>query len=63
MKNRVQEYRWKKGWSEKMLARKAGVSRSTICQLENGKNKNPSVDIAFRVADALEVDVRILFYE
>lgn len=31
--------------------------------LENGKNTNPSVDIAFRVADALEVDVRILFYE
>lgn len=45
------------------LARRAGVSRSTICQLENGKNKNPTVDVAFRIADALEVDVRLLFYE
>lgn len=58
----MQQYRWEKGWSEMQLAKRAGVSRSTICQLENGKNQNPTVDIAFKIADALEVDVRELFY-
>lgn len=59
----MQEYRWKKGWTETQLAKRAGVSRSTICMLENGKTQNPTIDIAFRIADALEVDVRTLFYE
>lgn len=45
------------------LARRAGVDKSTICLLENGKTKNPTIDIAFKIADALEVDVRKLFYE
>lgn len=62
MKNKVQEYRWKKGWSETQLARRAGVSRSTICHLENGRDQNPTVEAAFRIADALGVDVRELFY-
>lgn len=62
MRNKIQEYRWKKGWSEETLARKAGVSRSTICQLENGKINNPSIEVAFKIADALKVDVRELFY-
>lgn len=45
------------------LAKRAGVSRSTICQIENGKTQNPAIDIAFKIADALDVDVRELFYE
>lgn len=44
------------------LAKRAGVSRSTICQIENGKINSPTIDIAFRIADALGVDVRELFY-
>ena len=62
LKNRVQMYRWKKKWSEEQLARVAGVSRSVICKLENGTNTNPTAEVAFRLADALTVDVRELFY-
>lgn len=63
MKNRVQSYRWKRGWSEAQLAKYAEVDRSVICKLENGKTKNPSIKVAFKIADALGVDVRELFYE
>lgn len=62
MENRVQNYRWKKDWSEAQLARYADVSRSVICKLENGKTKHPSLEVAFKIADALDVDVRELFY-
>lgn len=62
MKNRVQDYRWKRGWSEAQLAREAGVDRSIICKIENGKTRHPSLEVAFKIADALEVDVRELFY-
>ena len=40
----------------------SGVSRSAICKLENGVNQNPTAEVAFRLADALNVDVRELFY-
>lgn len=62
LNNRVQMYRWKKKWSEEQLARAAGVSRSVICKLENGANVNPTAEVTFRLADALNVDVRELFY-
>ncbi len=61
MKNKVQKYRWDKGWTESQLSRKSGVSKSTINNLENGKTTNPSTEVAFRLADALGVDVRELF--
>lgn len=63
MKNRVQFYRWEKGWSIEQLARHAKIDKSTICRVENGKIESPSVDIAFALADALGVDVRELFFQ
>nr|DAU92149.1 MAG TPA: putative transcriptional regulator [Bacteriophage sp.] len=62
MKHKLQQLRWEKGWSEERLARESGVSKSTICRLENQKDVNPTIDVAFRIADALKVDVRELFY-
>ena len=62
MENNIQYYRWKKGWSQEQLAKKSGVSRSTICKLENQQIRNPALEMAFKLADALEVDVRKLFY-
>lgn len=61
MKNKVQKYRLDKGWTESQLSRRSGVSKSTINNLENGKTTNPSTEVAFRLADALGVDVRELF--
>lgn len=62
MKNRLQQLRWERDWSEEQLARKSGVSKGTICRLENANDVNPRIDVAFRLADALGVDVRELFF-
>lgn len=59
-KNKVQEYRWKRGWSQEQLARKSGVPRSTIHAVENGI-RVPSVHIALKLAAAFSVSVNDLF--
>ena len=63
MKNRLAEVRIRKGWSEAQLARKAGVSKSTICAIENGVTKNPSIYVAYKLCKALKTDVWEIFYE
>lgn len=63
MKNRLKEIRWRKGWTEGDLQRRSGVSRSTICEIENGVNQHPSIDVAYKLCKALNVDVWEIFYE
>lgn len=63
MKNRLKKIRWGKGWSQGTLSRRSGVSKSTICELENGGNLHPSIDVAFKLQKALNVDVWEIFYE
>lgn len=58
----MQELRWKKGWSTKRLAKESGVSLATICRIENGKINNPTIEVAFKLADALDVPVNDLFF-
>lgn len=43
--------------SKAELARRIGKSRSYISQLINGKVSEPSLSLAFAIADALDVDV------
>lgn len=62
MGNRLQELRWKKGWSQRELANKSNVSKSTIGNIENGKIKNPSIETAYRLSIALQTDVWEIFY-
>lgn len=62
MKNRVQEYRWKRGWSVQQLARISKVNRSTIVRLEDGSTKSPSLDVAFALADALKAERKRLLF-
>jgi putative transcriptional regulator len=49
-----------RGWTQKDLARAAGVSRQTIVELEQG-NYNPSTALALRLAVLLETAVDELF--
>lgn len=63
MKNRLKEIRWRKGWSQAELARRAGVSKSTICALENGDTEHASIDVVFKLHKALKTDVWEIFYE
>lgn len=61
MKNRLQELRWKKDWSQEQLSRRSGVSRKTIEHIENGNIQAPSVYTALKLARSLSVLVEDIF--
>lgn len=60
MKNRLQELRWKKNWSQLQLARISGVAQSQISRIEN-KEEIPNVLVALKLAKALRVNVEDIF--
>lgn len=43
------------------LAKAAGVHQTTISDIERGRNRNPSLDLTRRIADALGVTVDEIF--
>ena len=50
-----------KGLTQKELAIKAGAAQATINKIESDEIKNPSFDLAIKIATALETDVFHLF--
>lgn len=60
MKNRLEELRQKKGWTQQELADRVLVSRQTIISLENGRY-NPSILLAFRLARVFELNIEDIF--
>lgn len=60
MKNKLQEIRWKKNWSQKYLSMRSQVPQSVISEIENG-NEIPSVLTALKLAKALSVNVEDIF--
>lgn len=61
MRNRLQELRWEKDWSQEQLSRRSGVSRKNISNIENGVTQDPSVYTALKLAKALSVLVEDIF--
>lgn len=61
MRNRLQELRWEKDWSQEQLSRRSGVTRKTIDHIENGVTQAPSVYTALLLAKALSVKVEDIF--
>lgn len=61
MKNRLEELRTQKGWTQQDLADRVQVSRQTIISLERGRY-NPSIILAFRLARQFGVAIEDLFY-
>lgn len=61
MKNRLQEMRWEKNWSQAQLALRSNVPRSTIGYIENNQFENPRVYTAIKLAHALGVSVEDIF--
>jgi len=47
--------------TQQELAEKAGVSRQTIIAIEGGKY-NPSLELAFRIAHAFNVQIEEVFH-
>jgi putative transcriptional regulator len=60
MKNRLEEFRNQKGWTQQELAEQVEVSRQTIISLERGRY-NPSITLAFRLARLFAVPIEELF--
>jgi repressor LexA len=63
---RIKLVRLSKGMSQEELANKCGNhsnnARSWISKIESG-NRNPNIDDIYKIADALDVEVSILFME
>ena len=60
LKTKIKEYRAKNNLSQKELARRVGVRRETIGNLENGKY-NPSLKLAFDIAKVFNITIEELF--
>jgi len=60
MKNRLEEKRLQKGWTQQELADRVMVTRQTINSLERGRY-NPSIILAFRIARLFGVNIEELF--
>lgn len=61
MENRIKKYRAEIGLTQKQLAKLAGVSQAYLSEIEHGM-RIPRLDIAFKIAYALETTVDGLFF-
>lgn len=59
-KNKLKEYREKKGITQEELALKASVSRQTIISIEGGKYV-PSLELALKLARIFSCKIEDLF--
>jgi len=59
----LKKLREKKGYSLEKVARLADLSLNTIVKVENGVNKNPTIETLTKIAKAFEVGVDDLIKE
>ncbi len=55
--NNLKKIRAEKGYSLERVARLADLSLSTVVKVEDGTNKNPTIDTLSKIAKALEIGV------
>ena len=60
MRNRLEELRTGRAWTQQELADKVDVSRQTIISLERGRY-NPSILLAFRLARLFQLRIEDVF--
>lgn len=53
----IKKLRQEKGISQDKLSKLADLSLNTIVKVENGVNKNPTIETLTKIAKALEVGV------
>ena len=63
MVTKIKIKRIEMGIKQKDLAESAGITPQYMMYLENGKAKNPSIDIMKKIADALNTPAQELFFE
>jgi putative transcriptional regulator len=63
LRNRVADVRRARGWSQRELGRRSGLSRQTISAIESGSERNqPRADVMVRLAEVFEVEMADLFW-
>lgn len=60
IKNRIKEYRARYDMKQEELAKKVGVRRETIGNLEKGRY-NPSLVLAWNIANVFHVTIEDIF--
>lgn len=60
LKNNIRRLRFERNMTQEELALRTGVSRQTIMSIERGRT-NPSILLAYKIAEALSVDVNLVF--
>ncbi len=60
MKNKIKVYRAMRNMTQEELAGQLRVTRRTINSIEGGKY-NPSIEVAFRMAQLFDIPVEDLF--
>ena len=58
----IRHFRKKVGWSQRELARRAGLAHSTVAGVERGEI-NPSINTLQKLADTLKVPISQFFLE
>ncbi len=56
----IKELRKKHKISQEELAKKAGITYSTLIKIESGANDNPTIKTMKKIADALDVSLDYL---
>ena len=59
---RIREIRVKKHLSLKTLSKNSSVNLGYLSQLERGEKQNPSMDLLYKIAGALGVNIKDLFF-
>lgn len=59
---RIREIRAEKNVSLENLSKKSSVNLGYLSQLERGEKQNPSINLLYKVASALNVNIKDLFY-
>lgn len=59
--NKVKEVRKSLKMTQKELADKLSLTQAAVAKIETNEKSNPSIDMAFKIADALDTNVYELF--
>jgi transcriptional regulator with XRE-family HTH domain len=56
----IKKLRAKRGWTQRDLAKKSGITHATVLKLESGVNDNPTLKTIIALMDVFNVDFTAL---
>lgn len=58
--NTLKRWRLARGLTQSQLAKKAGLHRVSVAQIESGRREQPTMTTRRRLAKALKIDLQLL---